>query len=263
MDTFDVRKFITEAKLSEQKKAYIEYEDGSTEHRQFHNSVSDEKIKKMFAPGTDMDGKIVLKVLVGDGLKPMREEKDVIEPEDVPEKDNKEDTDDIQKYIEEDNLEDFSKVKKEVESLLTKYIKNNISIFDKGNIDKKSFSDSVRTVLKADDVMLKDLVMDDNMPKKGSDLNDLSNIMPAYWSFISQIESTYFNKHVLLGGSNSDSPRETFFDIGLILDPNDYFSYFGSEKGANARVKRVEDVKNNSLKDKYTYSDSDLKVVKK
>ena len=68
MDTFDLRKYFTEAKLAEQKKAYIEYDDGTTDKRTFHQSVSDAKIRKMLAAGTEIDGKKIVKVIVGDSL---------------------------------------------------------------------------------------------------------------------------------------------------------------------------------------------------
>jgi hypothetical protein len=57
-----------------EKRAHIKYTDGSTESRDIHDSVSDEKAKSMYAPGKVIDGREVEDVVVGPSLsQPVKE----------------------------------------------------------------------------------------------------------------------------------------------------------------------------------------------
>jgi hypothetical protein len=233
MDTFDIRKYITEGKLQEQKKAYIEYTDGSTEDRQFHQSVSDEKIKKMFEPGTYVDGKLVQKVLVGDSLdKVMNEQEDVLEPKDVPEKEPEKEEEEEDEKIEfsDKDLEDIKILEKEIAKNLAK----NIEEIKDSIIDISKLADVIRLV-KNTDFALAQIITDED---------------PYYQleDYISTIINVYFEKYILTDPKEEYIGKMNDIDGTLynaLTDTEDYEPENDMYPGMELSLKNVIDKKYN------------------
>ena len=310
MDNFDLRKFITEGKLAESKKAHIQFEDGSTETRTVHQSVSDDKIKAMYGPGNVLDGRTVAKVVVGDSLDKegleeasmrdkvdgllayyeaemgepaddgmereiksliangkstddvksiiinrdtINEQEDVLEPQDVPEKEPEQDTE--EKEEETDKLPEIDKkFISSVESKLAKNISSNIKEVNDEYIDKKMLADAIRIVKNAKE--WKQFFVQDNLDDYENldvdDVKDSDYINELYKDYISNIVSVYTKnslfKEIL---DNEDIyPMDVLFaNLSDLLEDEEFMnfnrgSYLYNENLINSYRRSLSNMKN-------------------
>ena len=137
MDTFDVRRYITENKINEDMEYHFRVRlDNGEEHTITRSTegATEKEIKNKLFGMPYADGIVV-------GIKPLgkkpagiTEEKDVIEPEDVPEKEEEEDT--------KDSSKSFKEVRRYAESKMVKLLQDLFS----DDYDYDSDTDEYQTI---------------------------------------------------------------------------------------------------------------------
>ena len=234
MDTFDVRKYITENNIKEQegyeRRYEITFTDGSTEQIGKHISVSPEDVigslKKKYA----RQGKEI-KNIEHIGIKPidLYEEKDVIEPDPQVV-----DAEERAKEIEDEESEDitdskYSRLAKKAEARLASNLKSSKDFLNNDFVKKEHLIDSIR-IAKDSDRMKKGV---ENAERVFSDdLSDEEIEKRLYDNLVKLVIRSYFMKYEGVQKVNDiDAVRSilgVFSSIFEDISPKDF-----TEKGSS------------------------------
>ena len=192
MDTFDIRKYITEGKVQNRIDSLLAYYEAETGEEADEDTKYE--IEYMVSRGSD-DDQIKSSIL--------SEEKDVIEPD--------QDAVDAEKAAaekEEENYDDSEESSIERTAQEEEYLKDYLDMLDnavarqlnktkdslgKGVVDKKRFLDTVRMVKNSDYIKNIDIYFNDG-PFDGERFSDLEIRRDAYLEYLSSILGSYFDK---------------------------------------------------------------------